>query len=64
MSRHVSPSTSRPYGVLRVTRVWDRSRATVYRRRGEPRPRRRPGPLGPMRDAAVDTGVIFPRSAV
>jgi putative transposase len=53
MSRHVSPSTNRPYGVLRVTRVWDRSRATVYRRRGAPRPRRRPGPLGPMRDAVL-----------
>jgi putative transposase len=55
MSRQVSPSTNRPYGVLRVTRLWDTSRATVYRHRrsGEPGPRRRPGPLGPMPDQAL-----------
>ena len=29
MSRAVSPSTSRPYGVLRVARAWGLSRATV-----------------------------------
>jgi hypothetical protein len=29
MSRHVSPSANRPYEVLRVTRVWDTSRATL-----------------------------------
>ena len=29
MSRQVSPSTNRPYEVLRVTRVWDTSRATL-----------------------------------
>ena len=52
MSMVASPSTSRAYGVLRVTRVWGASRATVYRHRrcDEPRPRRRPGPLGPMPD--------------
>ena len=55
MSRQVSPSTSRPYAVLRVTRVWGTSRATLYRhRRGdEPGPRRRPGPLGPLPDEAL-----------
>ena len=29
MSRAVSPSTTRSYGVLRVTRVWGTSRATM-----------------------------------
>ena len=55
MSRAVSPSTSRPYGVLRVAQAWGLSRATVYRRRrhDEPRPRRRPGPAGPMPDGAL-----------
>ena len=55
MSRHVSPSTNRPYGVLLVTRVWGTSRATIYRHRqcDATRPRRRPGPLGPMADAAL-----------
>jgi putative transposase len=55
MSLVVSSSTSRSYGVLRVTRVWGTSRATVYRHRrcNEPGPRRRPGPLGPMPDAAL-----------
>jgi len=52
MSRQVSPSMHRAYGLLRVTEVWEVSRATVYRHRrhDEPRPRRRPGPLGPMPD--------------
>ena len=52
MSRRVSASTNRPYGLLRVARVWGVSRATVYRHRryDEPRPRRRPGPVGPLPD--------------
>ena len=33
MSRVVSPSTNRLYGVLRVTGTWGTSRATVYRHR-------------------------------
>ena len=33
MSRQVSPSTERAYGLERVTRVWGVSRATVYRHR-------------------------------
>jgi putative transposase len=55
MSLVVSTSTSRSYGVLRVTRVWGASRATVYRHRpcDPPGPRRRPGPLGPMPDQAL-----------
>jgi putative transposase len=55
MSRQVSPSAHRPYGVLRVIRVWGTSRATVYRHRqgAASRPRRRPGPLGPLPDEAL-----------
>lgn len=55
MSSTVSPSTHRPYGLLRVTRVWGTSRAAVYRHRRPDvsRPRRRPGPLGPMPDEAL-----------
>lgn len=52
MSREVSPSMHRAYGLLRVARAWGVSRATVYRHRrnDEPRPRRRPGPIGAMPD--------------
>jgi putative transposase len=55
MSRQVSPSTAQVYGLLRVTRLWGVSRATVYRHR---RPatavtRRRPGPLGAMPDEGL-----------
>jgi putative transposase len=55
MSRRVSHSANRSYGVQRVTRVWGTSRATLYRhRRGDqPGHRRRPGPVGPMPDAAL-----------
>jgi putative transposase len=55
MSRHVSPSTNRAYGVLQVTRVWRTSRATLYRQRrcDESRPRHRPGPVGPLPDEAL-----------
>ena len=55
MSRQVSPSRNRPYGVLQVTRVWGAARATLYRhRRGdEPGAGRRPGPVGPMPDEAL-----------
>jgi putative transposase len=59
MSRRVSPSTNRPYGLLRVTRVWRTVRAAVYRhrRRDAPHPVRRSGPIGPMPDDAL-VGVI------
>jgi hypothetical protein len=55
MSQTVSPSTSRPYGLARVSRAWSVSRAGVYRflkRTTSPAiARRRPGPTGPCRDA-------------
>jgi putative transposase len=54
MSRRVSPSTAKPYGIERVARLWGVARATVYRHRrpagGE---RRRPGPVGAMSDEAL-----------
>ena len=52
MSRRVSPSTDKPYGIERVTRLWRVSRATVYRhrRRSEGNVRGRPGPRGAMAD--------------
>ena len=31
MSRTLSPSSGRPYGLARVCRVWRASRASVYR---------------------------------
>ena len=55
MSRAISPSGGEPYGVARVCRVWRAARSTVYRHRRPPReaPPRRPGPVGPMPDAAL-----------
>ena len=56
MSAAVSISTHRPYGLARVCRVWNVSRASVYRGRQMTAPstlRRRPGPQGPMPDAAL-----------
>ena len=54
MSRQVSPSTDKVYGVERVTRLWGVSRATVYRhRRPADGGRRRPGPPGAMPDHAL-----------
>ena len=55
MSLTVSPSSGRPYGLTRVCRIWRAARATVYRHRLPPRtePPRRPGPVGPMLDAAL-----------
>ena len=51
MSRAVSPSASRPYGLLRVTQLWRTARATVYRHRRHEQPcPRRPGPVGAMAD--------------
>ena len=57
MSAVVSISMRRPYGTARVCRVWGVARSGVYRRRrtgdAPPAPRRRPGPQGPMPDAAL-----------
>lgn len=52
MSRQVSPSTGRVYGLLRVTRTWGVSRATVYRHRGraDEVAHKKPGPLGALSD--------------
>ena len=52
MSQTVSPSTSRCYGLARVSRAWSVSRAGMYRfLKGTPSPpiARRPGPTGPLR---------------
>jgi putative transposase len=55
MSRTVSPSSDRPYGLTLVCRIWRAARATVYRRRVPPRaePPRRPGPVGAIADAGL-----------
>ena len=57
MSTVISISARRRYGVARICRVWGVARAGVYRRRcaaqAPPAPRRRPGPQGPMADAAL-----------
>ncbi len=57
MSTVISISTRRRYGVARICRVWGVARAGVYRRRyaaaAPPAPWRRPGPQGPMADAAL-----------
>ena len=55
MSRAASPSSGKPYGVARVCRLWGAARATLYRHRAPTRaePRQRPGPPGPMLDAAL-----------
>ena len=54
MSQAVSPSADRVYGLARVARCWDVSRATVYRHQQAPVvPKRRPGPVGPCDDATL-----------
>ena len=56
MSRAVSPVSGKPSGLAVVCRVWGLARSTVYRHReplGATAPRRRPGPVGPMPDAAL-----------
>src|SRR4051794_11564431 len=55
MSRTVSPSSGKSYGLARVCRVWRAARASVYRHlsSSRPEPPRRPGPVGPMPDPAL-----------
>jgi hypothetical protein len=57
MSTVISISTRRRYGVARVCRMWGVGRAGIYRGRraaeAPPASRRRPGPQGPMPDAAL-----------
>jgi putative transposase len=55
MSRIISPSSRKPYGLARVCRIWRAARATVYRQRvpSGAEPPRRPGPVGPMPDSAL-----------
>src|SRR5512134_2929232 len=54
MSRAVSPSAARVYGLALVTRCWKVSRASLYRhRQAAPASRCRPGPDGPCDDATL-----------
>jgi len=55
VSRAISPSSGKPYGLARVCRVWRMSRATVHRHRASApaSPPRRRGPSGPMANAAL-----------
>ena len=56
MSPTVSPSTSRSYGLARVSRMWNVSRSGVYRfRKAVPSTAtgRRPGPVGACLDAEL-----------
>ncbi len=55
MSRTISPSSGKSYGVATVCRTWGLARTTVYRHRAPARqaPPRRPGPIGPMPDAEL-----------
>jgi putative transposase len=55
MSRTISASSRKPYGLALVCRIWRAPRATVYRHQAPPRtePPRRPGPVGPRSDAAL-----------
>ncbi len=57
MSRTLSPSAKRAYGLSRVCRAWGLSRATIWRHGRAAdlpaAPRRRPGPQGPISDDAL-----------
>jgi transposase InsO family protein len=47
MSRTVSPSSNQPYGVARVTSVWDLARSSFYAARGREQHRQTPQKRGP-----------------
>jgi putative transposase len=55
MSRTISPLSGKPYGLALVCRTWRVPRATVYRHRvpQQASAPQRPGPVGPMADAAL-----------
>ena len=56
MSQALSPSFARCYGLARVARVWEISRASVYRSLKDTPPNtitRRPGPVGACSDAEL-----------
>src|SRR6202795_282169 len=56
MSQTLSPCLARCYGMARVARVWNISRASVYRSLKETPPNtiaRRPGPVGACSDAEL-----------
>ncbi len=53
MRRTLSPSSGKPYGLARVCRIWRSARASIYRHRHPTPTRQRPGPAGPMPDAAL-----------
>lgn len=59
MSRSVSPSSDKLYGLSRVCRIWGASCATIHRHLSpaRPQPPQRPGPVGPMPDAALLTQI-------
>ncbi len=60
MSHATSPSTHRPYGIARVTRVWQVPRSTVYaqrNRRARPTPVAKRGPKPPQSDAELTAAV-------
>jgi putative transposase len=53
MSKTVSPSREKPYGLARVCRAWEAPRSTVYYQHAaamSPAPPVRRGPIGPMSD--------------
>jgi transposase InsO family protein len=53
MSRAVSPSVNRPYGVVRVCEEWGVSRSTYYARQSEKEPPAKRGPKTEHTDAGV-----------
>ena len=53
MSHMLSPSSGKPYGLAPVCRIWRSARASIYRHRHPEPARQRPGPAGPMPDAAL-----------
>ena len=60
MSRATSPSTNRPFGVARVTRVWQVPRSTVYAqrdRRDTPTSPRKHGPKTAWTDEALTAAI-------